>query len=164
MKTLPLLRRIAKRMVNRGWTLSVAESCTGGMLGQFLSHLPGSSRFFLGGIIAYSAESKVNLLSIDPVLINEKGTVNEEVARKMALGAKTSFRSDWALSTTGVAGPDPANHHPPGTIFIGLASPHGHLDVLSLVLPPASREKIRKTSVVEALHFLLRHLEEAEKK
>ncbi|MFN4183136.1 MAG: CinA family protein [bacterium] len=164
MKTLPLLRLIAKKMVYRGWTVSVAESCTGGMLGQYLTRLPGSSRFFLGGIIAYQPESKVNLLSIDRVVIHQKGTVNEEVARKMALGAKAAFHSDWAISTTGVAGPEPANHHPPGTIFIGLASPLGNVDVLSLALPLSSREKIRKTAVVEALHFLLRHLEEAEEK
>ncbi len=158
MKLQTLLEQIAKILVQRGWKLSVAESCTGGLIGEYLTLLPGSSRFFVGGIIAYSPESKIRLLQVDASLIDALGSVNEEVAKQMALGAKNVFHTDWALSVTGVAGPEPTNHQPVGTIFIGLVSPNG-ASTLNLHLFPTFREKIRRKAAHSALIFLLNALE-----
>ncbi len=106
-------------------TLAVAESCTGGELGMTLTAAPGSSDYFLGGVIAYSNEAKQSKLGVDPAIIEKHGAVSEECAAAMATGARQAFESDFALSITGVAGPDGGTDDKPvGTVFIGLASAH----------------------------------------
>ena len=108
-------------------TLSVGESCTGGQLGMLVTSVPGSSAFFLGGVIAYSNEVKINQLGVKREIIEENGAVSELCAMAMAEGCRKLFESDYALSVTGVAGPEGGTEEKPvGTTFIGLASAHGN--------------------------------------
>lgn len=108
-------------------TLAVAESCTGGQLGMLITSVAGSSSFFLGGVIAYADEVKINSLSVDKTIIDEHGAVSEECAKAMAAGARKSLASDYALSITGIAGPDGGSDNKPvGLTYIGLASAHAN--------------------------------------
>ena len=107
-------------------TLSVAESCTGGGLGQILTEVPGSSDYFWGGIIAYDNQVKINLLGVDAQVLKTDGAVSESVANQMALGVKQRLGTDWALSITGIAGPNGGTEEKPvGLVYIGLANPDG---------------------------------------
>ena len=104
-------------------TLSVAESCTGGLLGERVSSAPGASEYFLGGFITYSNALKTELLGVPPELLEEHGAVSKPVAEAMALGARKRTGSTYALSITGIAGPGGGSENKPvGTTFIGLAS------------------------------------------
>ena len=106
-------------------SLAVAESCTGGKLGQIITSVSGSSGYFEGGIIAYSNEVKISELGLKKTTLNKYGAVSEETAIEMAHGARKRFCSDFALSITGVAGPDGGTDEKPvGLTFIGLASAH----------------------------------------
>ena len=106
-------------------SLAVAESCTGGKLGAIITSVSGSSRYFAGGIIAYSNEVKISELGLKKSTLNKYGAVSEETAIEMALGARKRFCSDFALSITGVAGPDGGTDEKPvGLTFVGFASAH----------------------------------------
>ena len=107
-------------------TLSLAESMTGGALSARLTAIPGSSAYYLGGIVSYSNEAKVNLLGVPKELIQTDGAVSESVAKAMCLGAKEKFKSDYALSVTGVAGPTGGSDLKPiGLVWCALATPTG---------------------------------------
>ncbi len=107
-------------------TLSVAESCTGGQLGMVVTSVAGSSDYFLGGVVSYSNESKINHLDVSPEIIEEHGAVSDECAVAMAVGCRKRFESDYALSITGIAGPGGGTEDKPvGTTFVGLSSVHG---------------------------------------
>lgn len=107
-------------------TLAVAESCTAGQLGMLTTSVPGSSAYFLGGIIAYSNDVKENQLSVDHDIIEQHGAVSEQCAKAMAEGCRKALSSDYALSITGIAGPEGGTEDKPvGTTFIGLSSVHG---------------------------------------
>jgi nicotinamide-nucleotide amidase len=109
-----------------GATLSVAESCTGGTLARMLTSIPGASDYLIGGVIAYNSAVKTELLSVDAHLIQEKNVVSKEVAEAMASGARKRFGTDWAISTTGVAGPGGGTDtHPVGLIYVAVAGPNG---------------------------------------
>jgi len=113
---------IGNILSDRGLTISVAESCTGGLIGSLITNVPGSSRYFLGGIIAYSNQSKVELLNVSSKTIAEYGAVSDQTVREMAEGVKKLFDSHIGLSVTGIAGPDGGTEEKPvGTVFIGLA-------------------------------------------
>jgi len=104
-------------------TLSVAESCTGGQLGMIVTSVAGSSNYFLGGVVSYSNQSKINHLEVSPETIEQHGAVSEECAIAMAVGCRQRFESDYALSITGIAGPDGGTDEKPvGTTYVGLAS------------------------------------------
>lgn len=105
-------------------TIAVAESCTGGLIQDKLTNVPGSSEYFMGGITAYSNKSKVNNLGVKESTLDQFGAVSDEVAREMAMGTKLAFQTDFALSTTGIAGPAGATETKPvGLVFIALAAP-----------------------------------------
>ncbi len=107
-------------------TLSVAESCTGGLLGERITSVPGSSTYFLGGFITYASRMKVEWLGVPEETIAEFGAVSKETAEAMALGARRRTGSTYALAITGVAGPDSGGENAPvGTIYVGLADPAG---------------------------------------
>ena len=106
-------------------TIAVADSCTGGLLGDLLTNVPGASAVFSGGIIAYNDETKIRLLDVDPALIARCGVVSPEVAAAMAEHVRAAFGTDLALSITGLAGPGGDGVHTVGTLFVALATPDG---------------------------------------
>lgn len=113
---------ISKILKNKNWTLSVAESCTGGGLGAEITKIPGSSQYFLGGIVAYSNEVKVRQLNVRPITVSRFGAVSQETAVEMAKNCRKKFESDFAISITGVAGPDGGTPDKPvGTVWIGIS-------------------------------------------
>jgi nicotinamide-nucleotide amidase len=139
-------------------TVSVAESCTGGMLGERFTQAPGSSEYFVGGFITYSNEMKIELLGVTPEILAEHGAVSKETAEAMALGARRRTNSTYALSITGVAGPDGGSEAKPiGTTHIGLAGPTG-IEVLKRQFI-GDRARIRSFASQMALDLLRRRLE-----
>ena len=132
----------------RGWTLGVAESVTGGLVGGRLTSIPGSSAVFRGGVISYASEVKFDVLGVDrgPV-------VSEEAAVQMALGAQRVIGSDVAIALTGVAGPDEQDGRPAGTLCIGVVLPDGNTFSVTNTLP-GLRDQMRQYSVISALSFL----------
>jgi nicotinamide-nucleotide amidase len=111
-----------------GETLSVAESCTGGGLGQMLTEIPGSSDYFWGGVISYDNSVKVRLLGVNLEDLEKFGAVSAIVAEQMASGVRSRFGTSWGLSITGVAGPSGGTKTKPvGLVYIGLATPNGEI-------------------------------------
>jgi nicotinamide-nucleotide amidase len=109
-------------LMMRGATLAVAESCTGGMLGERLTSVPGSSRYFLGGVVCYSDKLKTQLVDVPETLIKRKGAVSAEVAEALAKGVRRCVGAALGVSITGVAGPEGGTPDKPvGTVFIALA-------------------------------------------
>lgn len=116
--------RIGELLTKKGKTLSVAESCTGGKIAESFITNAGASSYFMGGIVAYATQSKIDVLGVDPKVIKLYTVTSEEVAKAMALKAKEKFGSDYAISTTGNAGPSKGDGDvEAGTIFIGIATP-----------------------------------------
>jgi nicotinamide-nucleotide amidase len=137
----------------RGETLSVAESCTAGLLGGRITQVAGSSAWFLGGVQAYQTAMKIRLLGLDPALVASDGVVSEAVATAMAEAVRARTGSTWALSVTGEAGPEPSPGGPaPGTIWIGIAGPTGAS--AKLFRFPGDRVRIRAFAVQSALNLL----------
>jgi nicotinamide-nucleotide amidase len=143
-----------------GETLSVAESCTGGGLGQMLTEISGSSDYFWGGVISYDNSVKVKLLGVNAEDLTKFGAVSATVAQQMAIGAKTRLETDWALSITGVAGPTGGTETKPvGLVYIGLAAPNGDVDSLEYRFGTGrSRFLVRHLSACNALDLLRRKL------
>jgi nicotinamide-nucleotide amidase len=117
---------IGQLLIQSSKTLAVAESCTGGNIAHYLTSNAGSSAYFKGGVVAYSNEIKNKLLEVSADTIEVKGAVSKEVAEAMALGAMKALNADYALSTTGIAGPDGGSEEKPvGTVWIAAAGPSG---------------------------------------
>jgi nicotinamide-nucleotide amidase len=113
-------------LINKKKTLSAAESCTGGEIGHLITSVPGCSAYYIGSVIAYANSVKTELLGVNIELINKYGAVSEEVARAMAEGARRKFKTDFAVATTGIAGPEGGTETKPvGTIWIAVASDKG---------------------------------------
>ncbi len=138
-------------------TVSVAESCTGGLLGERLTSIPGSSDYFVGGVISYSNELKIELLGVPPEILAEHGAVSKETAEAMAMGVRRRTNSTYALSVTGVAGPGGGSEAKPvGTTYIGLANAAG-VEVLRRQFI-GDRARIRSFASQIALDLLRRRL------
>jgi nicotinamide-nucleotide amidase len=117
---------IGNMLVEAGATLATAESCTGGFIAQMLTSVPGSSAYFMGGVVAYDNAVKVGLLGVDPDLIAAHGAVSEPVAAAMAMGIRERLGTTYAVSTTGIAGPTGATPDKPvGLVYMALAGPEG---------------------------------------
>lgn len=144
----------------RGETISVAESCTGGGLGAMLTEQPGSSNYFLGGVIAYANEVKTKLLGVDPEILEYCGAVSGATAEAMALGVKEKLGTDWGISITGIAGPDGGTEQKPvGTVFVGMSDPQGQVSHIFLEFGDRrGRELVRYLSACQALDYLRRRL------
>jgi nicotinamide-nucleotide amidase len=145
------------RLLHRaGRTLATAESLTGGWVGSAVTSVPGASRVYRGGVVAYATDLKHQLLGVDAALLARVGAVDAEVAGTMAEGVRDRLGADYGLSTTGVAGPDPQDGHPPGTVWVGIATPGGPTWEInaSVVDPAADRTAVRRLTVMMALvHF-----------
>jgi nicotinamide-nucleotide amidase len=138
-------------------TLAVAESCTGGMIGQLLTDAPGSSAFFKGGVVAYWNDAKTALLDVPEDVLAEHGAVSEPTARAMAEGARARFGTDLAVATTGIAGPTGGSANKPvGLIYVALASAEGS-QVRELQLA-FDRERNRRLTAQIAIDWVRRHL------
>jgi len=141
----------------RGATLAVAESCTGGLIAERVTSIPGSSDYFFGGFIVYSNRMKENLLGIDPALIERHGAVSEEVARAMAQCTRSRAGATYAVSTTGEAGPESSSGTPVGTVYLGFAGPDGAVEALKFTYP-GDRTRIRLFAAQGALDYLRRRI------
>jgi nicotinamide-nucleotide amidase len=140
----------------RGETIATAESLTGGALAKALTDFAGASHVFLGGVVAYSIESKLHDLDISKEIIDKHGAYSEETALAMAEGAKRRFGSDWAIATTGVAGPGDSQGVPPGEVWISVV---GGIKRENLKLSlKGERDEVRSGAVEGALTALARIL------
>jgi nicotinamide-nucleotide amidase len=111
----------------RNQTLATAESCTGGLLGSRITDIPGSSAYYLGGVVCYTAQAKIDLVGVDPALIRDHGEVSEPVAIALANGIRDRFDATWGVGITGIAGPGGGTETKPvGTIHLAVAGPNGH--------------------------------------
>ncbi len=141
-------------------TLGVAESCTGGGLGAMLTQVPGSSAYFMGGLISYDNQAKVNLLGVNGEDLETHGAVSEAIAQQMAVGARSRMGTTWGLSITGIAGPGGGTvQKPVGLVYIGLAGPDGFVTSVEHRFGELrGRDWIRQVSACAALDLLRRKL------
>lgn len=154
-----LEERVVALLQKDGATLTTAESCTGGMIGEFLTKVPGVSDIYAGGVIAYANALKTDVLGVKESTLAAFGAVSEAVAAEMADGARQRWGSTYALSVTGIAGPGGGTEEKPiGTVCFGLAGPAG-TRTFQRHLPFRQRERIRAMATAVALRALLRELQ-----
>ncbi|MDX6696141.1 MAG: nicotinamide-nucleotide amidase [Blastocatellia bacterium] len=148
---------VGLRLAVNGFTLAVAESCTGGLIAERLTEVPGSSVYFMEGVVAYSNEAKTRTLGVDPELIARFGAVSAEVAEAMAEGVRGRADTDFGISVTGIAGPGGGSDEKPvGLVYIALAD-DAHTEHRKLMLP-GDRHLIRWRASQAALDLLRRRL------
>jgi nicotinamide-nucleotide amidase len=148
-------KNVIAALVARGQTLSVAESVTAGGLGSAITSTPGASQVFLGGVIAYSNEVKVNILGVDGALIEKYNVVSEEVANAMADAVRAKFGTTWGIATTGIAGPGDYQGIPEGTVWVAIRGPVNQTIQLQL---DSGREAIRTGAISSAIGTFARIL------
>jgi PncC family amidohydrolase len=137
-------------------TVSTAESCTGGLIAKRITDVPGSSAVFPGGAVTYTNEIKMRLLGVSALSIQRYTEVSHAVAAEMARGARLAFGSDFALSTTGCAGPGGGTAEDPvGTVYIGLSTPEGERTVRLCCGEDRTRDEVRTMAADYALQMLL---------
>jgi nicotinamide-nucleotide amidase len=149
---------VGRLLMKRGETLAVAESLTGGGLGERITRVPGSSGWFVEGRVAYSEEAKKRLLGVPASILRNYGPVSVEFARAMAAGVRRRSGSDWGLSVTGVAGPGGAEGKPAGLVFAALAGPRIRRAWKQRII--GGRARVRRETVRRTLEGLRRALEE----
>lgn len=148
---------VARLFRRRGLTLALAESCTGGMIAQRITNVPGSSAYFKEGLVTYSNDAKERLLGVPPAILNARGAVSAECAEAMATGVRSAAGSDLGLAVTGIAGPEGGSPEKPvGTVFISIAMPDGCRTERFLF--GRSRDEIRVMTAWTALDWLRRYL------
>lgn len=139
--------------IERGFTFSAAESCTGGLIGATVTSVPGASSVFMGSAVTYSNDAKADILGVSRQTLVDHGAVSIETAREMALGAARIYRSDYSVSVTGIAGPGGAvPGKPVGTVCIAVSD--GCRTVASRFLFEGDRDRVRESTVCEALSML----------
>ncbi|GGZ36193.1 CinA family protein [Streptomyces poonensis] len=155
---------VLRLLTARGETLAVAESLTGGLVAAEITATPGASQAFRGSVTAYATALKRELLGVDGTLLATRGAVDPQVAAQMAAGVRKALGADWGIATTGVAGPDPQDGQPVGTVFVAVDGPadtdsggRGGGKVSSLRLN-GDRAEIRRESVRSVLALLLTEL------
>ncbi|MGW1778424.1 CinA family protein [Streptomyces sp. NPDC002143] len=155
---------VVRLLTVSGSTLAVAESLTGGLVAAEITSVPGASRVFRGSVTAYATELKHELLGVDAALLKAHGAVDAQVAAQMAAGVRKALGADWGVATTGVAGPDPQDGQPVGTVFVAVDGPFGadsgsaaggKVEALRL---NGDRAEIRRESVRSVLALLLTEL------
>lgn len=140
-------------LIARGDTIGTAESLTGGLVAAALTSVPGASAVFRGGIVAYAPDLKAALLGVDTGLLGRVGTVHPDVALAMARGARARLGAAIGLGTTGVAGPDPSDGQPVGTVHIAVSGPAG--DRHRPLALTGSRDQIRRETVGRVLDLVM---------
>ncbi len=149
-----LVRDLAHALAERSWKIAVAESCTGGSLGAAITDMPGSSAFFLGGVVAYESRLKTSLLGVSPQALAKHGAVSLEVAVQMADGCRARLGADLSVSITGIAGPGGGTASKPvGLVFIAVSTARG--TQAEECRFPGDRADVRQRSVETALRLAL---------
>ena len=150
-----LEKQVGELLRARGETLAVAESCTGGKVGDMITNVPGSSDYFLGGVISYSNDAKVRVLGVKESTIKAKGAVSEEVALQMAAGARKKLRSTYGIGITGIAGPNSGTSAKPvGLVYIAVSSAEDSL--VERVVFKGTRTEVK----LQAANFSLKLLQD----
>jgi PncC family amidohydrolase len=150
---------IGQDLRKRGWTLALAESCTGGLLGHRITNVSGSSEYFLGGVVAYAYEAKERLLGVEHNTLYQHGAVSRETALEMARGARAAFGADVGLSVTGIAGPGGGlPEKPVGMTWVAVSMREG--EWVEVHLFEGDRDANKEQSAEIAMTLLHRVLEE----
>jgi nicotinamide-nucleotide amidase len=146
--------------VARGATVAVAESLTAGLVAGTLGSVPGASQVLRGAVVAYATDLKVTLLGVDELLLDHGGAVQAEVAMAMADGVAARLGAGYGLGTTGVAGPDPQDGQPPGTVYVAVHAPTGRhvIGRSGETALEGDRAEVRWAAVVLALELLAEQL------
>jgi nicotinamide-nucleotide amidase len=148
-------KTVVTALVERGETVSVAESVTAGGLGDALTQAPGASKAFSGGVIAYSNDVKINILGLDRTLIDQFSVVSEEVAIAMADAVRDKFGTTWGIATTGIAGPGDFEGIPEGRVWVAIRGPINQTIQLQL---DSGRDAIRTGAISSAIGTFARIL------
>ncbi len=151
--TLQVMQKVNELFKKKGLRLSVAESCTGGLISHYITALPGASNFFEAGVVSYSAEMKKEILGVSSAIISKYGAVSEETAREMAEKIRTLTKTDFSVSTTGNLGPDVLEGKEKGLVYIAV-SKEGMTFSRELRLT-GNREENKEEAALEALRFLV---------
>jgi PncC family amidohydrolase len=155
----PLALRIGRALLGRGMRVALAESCTGGLVGARITSVPGSSRYLLGGVVAYQNRAKAALLGVPPPMLRRHGAVSAPVAAAMARGARRRFGADLAVAVTGIAGPGGSTPGKPvGLVFVAVSG-LGRTCCRCAVFV-GDRHGVRARASDLALNMLLQHLED----
>jgi PncC family amidohydrolase len=155
----PLEIIIGKELNRRKQLLSVAESCSGGLLAHLITEVPGSSVYFLGGVVAYSNYAKEKFLGVQSATLEEFGAVSEETALEMAVGVRNAFNADYGLGVTGIAGPgSDQTNKPVGLTWIALSS--AHAEIAEMHVWEGNRSRNKQQSAETALKLLLNVFEQ----
>lgn len=153
-----LAERLQGVCLARGLTVATAESCTGGLVAHAITEIPGSSAYFLGGVVSYSDAAKAAFLDVPDGVLAAHGAVSAQVAKAMADGARSRFGASLAVSITGVAGPTGGSEAKPvGLVYVGLAGPGG--DEVRRFQWSGGRTANKQDSALAALELLLEHAE-----
>ncbi len=155
-EALKIIRDVHELFTGKGLKLSVAESCTGGLISHYLTWLPGASRFFEAGVVTYSVSSKENILGVSSETISSYGVVSRETAKEMAEKIRLLTGTDYALSTTGNLGPDILEGKERGLVYAGI-SKEGKTIIKELRLK-GTRIKNREDAALLSLKFLMDEL------
>jgi nicotinamide-nucleotide amidase len=154
----PLEVVVGRLLRARGATLAVAESCTGGLIGDRITEVPGSSDYFLLGIVAYGNQAKMDLLGVREETLVAQGAVSPQVAAEMARGARARAQATYGLGTTGIAGPGGGSDAKPlGMVYVALASPEG--EIVEEHRLPGDRRAVKMRTAQAALDLLRRQLQ-----
>ena len=150
---------VVQQLGDRNWTISLAESCTGGMLAETITSVSGASNVFECGVVSYSCRIKSEFLGVDPELIEQYTVVSEPVSVAMATGIRERAKANLGVGITGVAGPGPDGVHPEGEIFVSLSDGVHSFTTHLNTGTTNQREQNRKAAVEAALDLVLEYLE-----
>ncbi|NLA75128.1 MAG: CinA family protein [Deltaproteobacteria bacterium] len=148
---------LGRLLIQKSLTIAVAESCTGGLIGHMITSVPGSSGYFMGGIISYSNQAKCGLLGVLPDTLRQYGAVSSKTAEEMAKGVREKFNTNIGVSVTGIAGPDGGSiEKPVGTVFMGIAADDKLLSLKYLF--KGTREQVKQQAAEAAIENIRRYL------
>ena len=152
-----LSQQLGKLLLRHNKTLSTAESCTGGLIAKVVTDIPGSSQYFMGGVVSYSNDVKIKVLHVGRALLERHGAVSKEVARAMAKGVQRLMHTDCAIAVTGIAGPDGGSAKKPvGLVYIAVAN--GTEIAIKRFIFQKDRDGNRKETTAAAINMLLHKL------
>ena len=148
---------VGEMLKERGLALSLAESCTGGLIGNLMTNVSGSSEYFAGGVVAYSNQAKMDLLGVSPETLDQYGAVSDQTVLEMAAGARERFRTDLSLAVSGIAGPDGGTPEKPvGTVYIGMSD--RNFSFSRRYAFSGARDQVKLNSAMMALDWVRRRL------